>query len=69
MGKPTNGPSREPIYEPTKQLGQDAMLSVNLSTPFCRLFHDKKTERVMFCDQKQEQDNEIPSKLHESSNT
>jgi hypothetical protein len=29
---PTNEPNREPICKPTKQLGQDALLPVNLSS-------------------------------------
>ncbi len=32
MRDPTNEPSREPIRKPTKQLGQDVLLPVNLSS-------------------------------------
>jgi len=32
MSNPTNEPSREPIFEPTKRLGQDALLPRNLSS-------------------------------------
>jgi hypothetical protein len=32
MSDPTNEPSREPIHKPTKRLGQDALLPVNLSS-------------------------------------
>jgi hypothetical protein len=40
MSDPTNEPSREPICEPTKRLGQDALLPVNISSK-CGLCHDK----------------------------
>jgi hypothetical protein len=71
---PRNEPSCEPIGKLTKRLEQDALLPGNLSlkgvtteTQFCGLCHDKKSEQVMFCNQ--EQDNEILSKRHDSSNT
>ena len=32
ISHPTNEPSREPICEPTKRLGQDALLSGNFSS-------------------------------------
>ena len=62
----TNEPSREPIHEPTKRLGQDALLPVNLSSTG-GLCHDKKSEQVMFSNQGQ--DNEIQSNSTDSSNT
>ena len=45
------------IHKPTKQLAQDALLSVNLSIQLCGLCHDKNSERVMFS--YQGQNNEI----------
>ena len=66
MSDPTNEPSREPIREPTKRLGQDALLPVNLSSTG-GLCHDKKSERVMFSNQGQ--NNEIQSDSTDSSNT
>jgi hypothetical protein len=66
MSDPMNEPSREPIREPTKRLGQDALLPVNLSSKG-GLCHDKKSERVMFSNQGQ--DNEIQSNITDSSNT
>ncbi len=62
----TNEPSREPIREPTKQLGQDALLPVNLLSKG-GLCHDKNSERVMFSNQGQ--DNEIQIDSTDSSNT
>ena len=59
MSDSTNESSREPIHKPTKRLGQDALLPVNLSSKG-GLCHDKKSERVMFSNQGQ--DNEIKSK-------
>jgi hypothetical protein len=66
MSKPMNEPSCEPIHKPNKRLGQDALLPVNLSTQLCRLCHNKKSERVMFSNQGQ--DNEIQSNSTDSSN-
>jgi hypothetical protein len=43
MSDPTNEPSHELICEPTKRLGQDALLPVNLSSKSKGgLCHDKK---------------------------
>ncbi len=56
MSDPMNEPSHELIREPTKQLGHDALLPVNLSSKG-GLCHDKQSERVMFSNQGQ--DNEI----------
>jgi len=64
MSDPTNEPSREPIREPTKRLGQDPLLPVNLSSKG-GLCHDKKSERLMFSNQGQ--DNEIQSNSTDSS--
>jgi hypothetical protein len=61
-----NEPSREPIHKPTKRLGQDALLPVNLSSKG-GICHDKNSERVMFSNQGQ--DNEIQSDSTDSSNT
>jgi hypothetical protein len=66
MCNPTNEPSREPIHKPTKRLGQDALLPVNLSSKG-GLCHNKNSERVMFSNQGQ--DNEIQSNSTDSSNT
>jgi hypothetical protein len=66
MSDPTNKPSHKPICEPTKRLGHDALLSVNLSSKG-GLCHDTKSERVMFSNQGQ--DNEIQSNSTDSSNT
>ena len=66
MSDSTNEPSREPICKPTKRLGQDALLPVNLSSKG-GLCHDKISERVMFSNQGQ--DNEIQSNSTDSSNT
>jgi hypothetical protein len=43
MNDPTNEQSRKPIRKPTKQLEQDALLPVNLSSKG-GLCHDKKSE-------------------------
>jgi hypothetical protein len=67
MSKPTNEPSRERMHKPTKRLGQDALLPVNLSTQLRGLCHNKKSEQVMFSNQGQ--DNEIQSDSTDSSNT
>jgi hypothetical protein len=66
MSDSRNEPSCEPIREPTKRLGQDVLLPVNLSSKG-GLCHDKKSERVMFSNQRQ--DNEIQSNSTDSSNT
>ena len=66
MSNSMNEPSREPIREPTKRLGQDALLPDNLSSKG-GLCHNKNSERVMFSNQGQ--DNEIQSDSTDSSNT
>jgi hypothetical protein len=66
MSDSMNEPSREPIHKPTKRLGQDALLPVNLSSKG-GLCHNKNSEQVMFSNQGQ--DNEIQSDSTDSSNT
>ncbi len=67
MSNSMNEPSREPIREPTKRLGQDALLPDNLSSKG-GLCHNKNSERVMFSNQGQDDEIQVILLIHQILN-